>query len=377
MVNAVSNNSDEKEFWENVETQFEEKVQDFSKTLNIAIIGKVSSGKSSLINALLKLSRKKAIAQVGAEAGVTTKLKILRLDERVRLIDSPGLDDVRAENSQITREFLKHIDVGILVVTGAADASQKRYLDDLRSHCESVFVVLNKIDEWDRLAPLALEKVVNQWKQVLQIEKIYPVCAFGYDADTPPNTPLDIRGVYGLREDIEIFLGSKGKDLLLARHMGEKKSYAIGIIATALVAVAVQAFIPGSAAYIAATQASAIVALAYLYTGEILSSKASFALLPAFASEAVGTTLFLWVKSFLPPTGIVDVAAAVIAVSITLAILATVNSILASGAKLEEEEFLKSKFRTYRTQAETALKGLALTDLKDLPSLKAIIEKFI
>lgn len=377
MVNAASNNSDEKEFWENVETQFEEKVQDFSKTLNIAIIGKVSSGKSSLINALLKLSRKKAIAQVGAEAGVTTKLKILRLDERVRLIDSPGLDDVRAENSQITREFLKHIDVGILVVTGAADASQKRYLDDLRSHCESVFVVLNKIDEWDRLAPSALEKVVNQWKQVLQIEKIYPVCAFGYDADTPPNTPLDIRGVYGLREDIEIFLGSKGKDLLLARHMGEKKSYAIGIIATALVAVAVQAFIPGSAAYIAATQASAIVALTYLYTGEILSSKASFALLPAFASEAVGTTLFLWVKSFLPPTGIVDVAAAVIAVSITLAILATVNSILASGAKLEEEELLKSKFRTYRRQAETALKGLALTDLKDLPSLKAIIEKFI
>jgi small GTP-binding protein len=377
MVNAASNNSDEKEFWENVETQFEEKVQDFSKTLNIAIIGKVSSGKSSLINALLKLSRKKAIAQVGAEAGVTTKLKILRLDERVRLIDSPGLDDVRAENSQITREFLKHIDVGILVVTGAADASQKRYLDDLRSHCESVFVVLNKIDEWDRLAPSALEKVVNQWKQVLQIEKIYPVCAFGYDADTPPNTPLDIRGVYGLREDIEIFLGSKGKDLLLARHMGEKKSYAIGIIATALVAVAVQAFIPGSAAYIAATQASAIVALTYLYTGEILSSKASLGLLPIFASETVITTLFLWVKSFLPPTGIADVAAAILAVSVTLAILATVNSILASGAKLEEEELLKSKFRTYRRQAETALKGLALTDLKDLPSLKAIIEKFI
>ena len=123
-------------------------------------------------------SYKKAIAQVGAEAGVTTKLKILRLDERVRLIDSPGLDDVRAENSQITREFLKHIDVGILVVTGAADASQKRYLDDLRSHCESsVFVALNKIDEWDDLEPSALEDIVNQWKQVLQAEKIYPVCS--------------------------------------------------------------------------------------------------------------------------------------------------------------------------------------------------------
>ena len=94
-----------------------------------------------------------------------------------------------------------------------------------------------------------------------------------------------------------------------------KKSYAI-VYLNCLAAVTVQAFIPGSAAYIAATQASAIVALTYLYTGEILSSKASFTLLPAFASEAVGTTLFLWVKSFLPPTGIVDVAAAVIAVSL-------------------------------------------------------------
>ncbi|MBD1888571.1 GTPase [Coleofasciculus sp. FACHB-SPT9] len=376
MVNAASDSWNERDFLENVETQFEEKVQDFSKTLNIAVIGKVSSGKSSLINALLKLSRKKAIANVGAEAGVTTKLKVLRLDERVRLIDSPGLDDVRAENSEITQEFLKHIDVGILVVTGASDASQKRYLDDLRSHCDSVFVVLNKIDEWDRLAPSALEKVINQWKEALQIEKIYPVCAFGYDPGTRPDIPLDIRGVYGLREDIENFLGSKGKDLLLARHMGEKKPYVISIITAALVAVAGQAFIPGSAAYITATQAAAIVSLYYLYTGEILSQKSALAILPAFAAEAAGTSLFLFVTSFLPPTGVVNIAAAGVAMSITLAILATINHILANGAKLEQEELLKSKFRTYRKQAETVAKELALTDVIALPSWKTIIEKF-
>jgi small GTP-binding protein len=377
MVKATPDDWDEKSFFENVEAQFEEKAQDFSKTLNIAVIGKVSSGKSSLINALLKLSRKQAVARVGAEAGVTTTLKILKLDERVRLIDSPGLDDVRAENSEVTREFLKHIDVGILVVTGASDASQKKHLDDLRAHCDSVFVVLNKIDEWDRLAPSALEKVITQWKEVLQLPKIYPVCAFGYDPETRSDTPLDIRGVYWLREDIENFLESKGKDLLLARQMGEKKSYATKIIAVALVAVAGQAFIPGAAAYITATQAAAIVSLYYLYTGEILSSKASLAILPVFAAEAARSTVFLWVTSFLPPTGVVNVAAAVIAVSITLAILATINSILASGAKLEEEELLKSKFRTYQKQAETALKGLALTDVRDLPSLKGIIDKFI
>jgi hypothetical protein len=57
--------------------------------------------------------------------------------------------------------------------------------------------------------------------------------------------------------------------------------------------------------------------------------------------------------------------------------LATVNSILASGAKLEEKELLKSKFRSYREQAGTTVKSLLLTDLKNLPSLKGTIEKFI
>ncbi len=382
MVKTAADTWDETSFFERVETQFEEKAPDFSKTLNIAVIGKVSSGKSSLINALLKRSRKKALAQVGAESGVTTALKVFRLDERVRLIDSPGLDDVRAENSAITREFIKHIDVGILVVSGSSDASQKKHLEDLRQHCDSIFVALNKIDQYDNYKHLdgsnpALDKVINQWKLALKIEKIYPVCAFGYDRDLPPEVPLNIRGVYGLREDIENFLKSKGKDLLLARHMGEKRSYAIGIIAVALAAVAGEAFIPGSAIYITTTQTVAITSLYYLYTGEILDLKAALAILPAFAAEAAGTTLFLWVTSFLPPTGVVNVVAAGIAIGITLAMLATVNFILASGAKLEEEELLKSKFRTYRKQAETALKGLALTDVNSLPSLKGIIDKFL
>jgi small GTP-binding protein len=377
MVKAASDGWDEASFFENVETQFEEKAQDFSKTLNIAVIGKVSSGKSSLINALLKRSRKKAVAKVGAESGVTTNLKVLRLDERVRLIDSPGLDDVKKENSEITRQFLKHIDVGILVVTGAADASQKKYLDDLREHCDSVFVVLNKIDEWDRLNPSELEKVINQWKEKLQIEKIYPVCAFGYDPGTRSDLPLDIRGVYGLREDIEHFLESKGKDLLLARHMGERKSKATKIITAAIFTVVSQTFIPGSAVYITATQAAAIASLYYLYTGKILSTKAALAILPTFAAEAAGTSLYLFVASFLPPTGVVNVAAVGIAVSITLAMLATVNSLLASGAKLEERELLKSKFRKYRKQAETALKDIALTDVSNVASISSVIQQFL
>jgi small GTP-binding protein len=356
-------------FFKQVGAQYEEQVQDFHKTLNIVVIGNVSSGKSSLINALLRCTRQNAIAKVGVTAGVTTKLNILRLDERVRLIDSPGLGDVREENSKVTQEFLKNIDVGILVITGVVDASQKKYFDDLRENCKSVFLVLNKRDEWDRFSPQALEDVLSQWKECLRIDKIYPVCTFGYDPQLPANTPLDIRGVIQLREDIELFLDSQGKKLLLARHMSEKRSYALGIISTAVTVVGVQAALPGKALLITTTQVVAISSLYYLYTGRILSKGAALAILPVFAGQAVATNVFLFFASFIPPTGVVEIAAAITAISITTAMLAAVNFVLSSGAELSEEDTLKLKFREYREQMGIILKKIALTDVKRVGSL--------
>ncbi len=368
MGDSAFDGLDEKSFFDRVQAKFVEQAPDLSQSLNIAIIGKVSSGKSSLINALLKLSRRKAleIAKVGAVSGVTKDLTILKLDEKVYLIDSPGLDDVRAENSEVTKKFLRHIDVGIFVVTGSSDASQKKSLDDLRQHCDSFFVVLNKIDEWDDLDPTVVDDVVNQWKNDLKVDKIYPTCTKGYDPKSR-NPKMDIRGVFPLRSAIEEFLEKKGKDLLLARHMAEKQSYGVKIIAVALIAVAGQAFIPGSAVFITATQAVAIGSLHYLYTGQLLSPQAALAILPTFLDETVSPSLFLFVKSFFPPTGIFDVAAAGVAVILTLALLATVNYILSSDAKLEQEELLRSKFRSYHKQAKDVLRDLALTDIRDLP----------
>ncbi len=46
-------------------------------------------------------------------------------------------------------------------------------------------------------------------------------------------------------------------------------------------------------------------------------SKTALMMLPCFAAEALGTTLFLWVKSVLPPTGILDVAAAGVGLSVS------------------------------------------------------------
>ncbi|MEP0755536.1 50S ribosome-binding GTPase [Trichocoleus sp. Lan] len=369
----------EENFIQAVEIQFEENIKSLSQMLKIAFLGKVSSGKSSLINAYLERDRSDMLAKVGAEAGITTEPCEFQISKNVILIDLPGLDDIRAENSRLTQNYLSRVDVSILVVTGAADASQKKHFNNLKAHCNSVFVVLNKIDEWDKLNPSALEKVINQWQQTLQLEKIYPCCANGYDPETRSDIQLDIRGVDLLRQDINGFLDTKGKKLLLAHQMPDKRPYAVGIIAGAVALVAGQAILPGRAAFITATQAAAIASLYYLYTGEILSKGTAFAMLPIFAGQAVASSVFLFVTSFIPPTGVIEVAAAITAASITIAMLSAVNFVLESGANIEDKELLKSKFQSYQKQAEALLKGLALSDVRNFNKINfdEIVNKFI
>lgn len=358
--------SDEFRFFEEATAAYDEDTSHLKGTLNIAVIGKVSSGKSSLINALLMRSRSNPIAQVGVEAGVTTNLKIIKLDENVRLIDSPGIDDIKQENSDVTRDFLANIDVGILVLTGAANESQKSVFDDLRRRCSKVFVVLNKIDTYDEYTDEALIKVVNQWHSCLGAANIYPVCTFGYDPDLSPSTELNLRGIDVLRRDIEDFLESKQKKLLLARHMSEKRSYAKGIIVTAVAAVGVQAALPGKAAFITATQLAAIASLHFLYKGSVLSKSSAWAILPVFAGQAIATNVFLFFTSFIPPTGVVEVAAAVTAISITSSMLLAVNYALSNGFDLKDSDLLKDKFREYRDVISQIAKIRSIGDLKRL-----------
>ena len=78
MTGSAFDGTNEEGFFDRVSEIFSKQAPNLSQTLNIAVVGKVSSGKSSLINALLKLSRKQAIevAKVGAVSGVTQALTI-------------------------------------------------------------------------------------------------------------------------------------------------------------------------------------------------------------------------------------------------------------------------------------------------------------
>ncbi len=355
---------------------YEEQTPNFDEHINVALVGKVSAGKSSLLNAILGCTRTDPIAKVGASSGVTTEVTPYKLDKQVLIVDCPGLDDVREENSAETKDFLESIDLGLFVVTGSVDASQKSNFDDLKKNSHKAIVILNKIDEWDDLEESALEDVLNQWKAKLGVEKIFGTCTKGFDPKMRPSAPMDIRGVDELRVEILDFLAGKGKAILLQRHLKNKEKYAIEIIGTALVAVAAEAFIPGSAAYITATQVAAISSLNYLYTGNILSKSSALSLLPTFAGESMGTTAFLWAKSILPPTLVVDIAAAGIAIVITFAMLAAVKWMLENEHSLDKKDNLKSLFNSFKSNGGE-LQKMSIDDLKDKKKLLEALARLL
>ena len=367
---------------------YEEKAPDFSKSVNIVVIGKVSAGKSSLINAILGYKRDdKESLKVSAVSGVTTKLKFLKLGDNVLIIDSPGLGDVKEENSEVTNNFLQHIDIGLFVIHGSADASQKKAYDDLKKNTERVIVVLNKIHDYNG-KPSAYEKVVEQWKNILDVDKIYGTCADGYDVDDErPDTSNMRQGIQEVRDEILDFLKTQGKDILLARHLKDKSYYSNKIIAGALMLVAGEAFIPGSAVYITTTQVLTIVTLHYLYKGQALSKSTALSLVGIFGSQSIGMSAFLAVKSLLPPTGVVDVAAALVAVTVTFAVLSTVRWALEKDFDFSKDheldnlkKLLKEQYKEFLKVGEKLkylLKDLSIDDLKNKDLIMKIIMNFL
>ena len=348
----------------------------FDQSINITVVGKVSAGKSSLINAIMGCKRSDPIATVGARSGVTTTVTRYRLDEKVLIIDCPGLDDVRKENSAETERFLKSIDLGIFVVTDSADASQRSNYQDLKRSAKKSILVLNKVDRWDDHSPTALQSIIDQWKETLAADTIFCTCTKGYDPELLANKPMDVRGIEELKTEIYDFLELEGKAILLAKNMKDKDAYAIRIIATALAAVAAEAFIPGSSAYITVTQIVALTSLNYLYTGEVLAKSSAISLLPVFAGQSIGTSLFLWAKSFLPPTLVLDFAAAGIAAMITFAMLAAVKSLLESGHDLSETKLLADTFLKFKS-AGTKIKDMPFSALKNKEELFKFVQKLL
>lgn len=326
--------------------------------IHIAVIGKVSCGKSSFLNAFFNKKKGDTLPfEVGALSGITTTAKTIQINDDIIVSDLPGLNDNNQQNSQVTINALKDVDIGILIVTGSSDKSQKDNYDLLKKHCKLVYVVLNKVDEYKR-KPKSLEEVTAQWHADLNLspsEKIWHACCEGYDPNDEGDD-LNLQGITELRDDIlqTAFTqhGIKEKALKLTKELEGKSAAAKKAVIMGVIGAVTAAFIPGpSAAYITATQIGAILGIHFAYTDKVMTKTAAGALVAFFAGQAAVSTTFLWAISIFPvKAGVGEIAAAVTAFTITLPMLVSINWMYKTQGSLDNKDELKAKFNQIKTE---------------------------
>lgn len=123
-------------------------------TIEIAVFGEVSSGKSSLLNALLG----EKVFETGARNGVTV-IKGKRewnLDRhefkgqantRLVLTDTPGINEVDGEErEEIARETIRDADLVLFVIKSDLNDVEYRAIKDLHLLNKPLLVAFNKVD---------------------------------------------------------------------------------------------------------------------------------------------------------------------------------------------------------------------------------------
>lgn len=147
----------------------------------LVLMGPFSSGKSSLINALLGMpdllptgvtptTDRITILRYGdevqrVEAGETANLLApAPLLRTVSLVDTPGLESVFRTHEEQTRKFLHRSDAVLLVMlaTQAMTAHMADYLAKLKSYGKQVIIVLNQSDLIDEADLPALKAYVAE-----------------------------------------------------------------------------------------------------------------------------------------------------------------------------------------------------------------------
>ncbi|KAK7863424.1 hypothetical protein R5R35_006503 [Gryllus longicercus] len=126
------------------------RVEDVKASVTVGVVGMPNVGKSSVINSL-KRSRS---CHVGAIPGVTKKMKLVQLDSKIKLIDSPGVvyADKKSDNSHNALKNAVRSETLIDPVSAASsillrvnkDQMREQYKIDNYSTVDEFFCILAK-----------------------------------------------------------------------------------------------------------------------------------------------------------------------------------------------------------------------------------------
>jgi small GTP-binding protein len=118
--------------------------------LHIAALGRVSVGKSSLLNALMG----QALFSTSPLHGETRQQARARWEERASgslfLIDTPGINEIDGEaRERMAREVSERSDLVLFVIDGDMTDSEYRTLQELAREHQPLLLVLNKCDRYN------------------------------------------------------------------------------------------------------------------------------------------------------------------------------------------------------------------------------------
>ena len=130
----------------------------------LTLVGPFSSGKSSVINALLgeavldvgpvpttdhiSILRYGPTVQKSRTGTVSTVFYPAELLERISLVDTPGLESVFKQHDDLTKKFLHRADILFLVMiaTQVLTASDLAFMQSLKEYGKRTVIVVNQID---------------------------------------------------------------------------------------------------------------------------------------------------------------------------------------------------------------------------------------
>ncbi|OXM15099.1 GTP-binding protein [Paenibacillus herberti] len=297
----------EKEWRRVAEAQYDQNMAEIARELDqdilIALVGDVNAGKSSTLNRIVG----EEVAGVGAEPGQTTVIRPYLFKDRIFFVDTPGLNDVRLENSQLTMDYYRKADIILFFLNAAGTVYsevEKRNFEAIRDTNPNILLVLNKIDAADDIERLEAR---------LQLET-------GGRFDIVSVSSRTGENIDKLRDAILELLRKKSKDLLFARNIKEKSTSANKwILGAAASASAIGAApIPGADIVpITAVQIGLLTRLAVLY-GRPISKETAKELVIATVVGNIGKSVFRQVIKLFPGAG--SIAGASVAGAMTLAL---------------------------------------------------------
>lgn len=157
--------------------------------LHIAAFGRVSTGKSSLLNALIG-SERFTVSPLHGETKASSIEPWSEIEAAgVYLIDTPGLDEAGGEDRELlAREVANRSDLVIFVLDGDITESERRALETLLGQGRPVVVALNKKDLYTRDELDALLAAVQNKTTGL----VSPRDVIAVAADPRPQTVVEV-----------------------------------------------------------------------------------------------------------------------------------------------------------------------------------------